>query len=955
MDKRRLLNEEGGGHGASYKRMDSSLTSSLPSNAGAGPSSFGGEALYDTPEGGLSSAEADARFRKYGPNGIPEKKVPLIKLLFDHYINNPMQYMILAAAVLSGATKDFTDLIIMLVLLSVNGTLGFIEERNAGDAVQALKKSLAPKCRCYRDGALREMDAAALVPGDRVMVKLGDIIPADGKLLDGEPCTIDESALTGESLPVTKYPGDEILAGAVMKTGETDAVITKTGVNSFLGKSASLVASVQNSGHLQKVLFGITMAMVAFSLFFIVIIIGVTLSRGVPFTDVLQLAVVVLIASIPIATPVVATSTMAVGSRKMARANAIVSRLAAIEEMAGMNMLCSDKTGTLTKNILTVEEPYCLPGVSAQDMYLAAVLASKREHADAIDTAMCKTIPNKALLEGYSTEKFLPFDPVSKKTEAHIRDRDGNFFKVTKGAPQVLFEVDGQTMPQEIQDQINDWVEKLAGQGLRPLGVARTDSDGNWQYLGLISLFDPPREDTRDTIEKALELGVDVKMVTGDHLLIGMETARKLGMGTKMYGNAFFKDIESKPRTWVRSIIENADGFAQVYPEHKYFIVEQLQMAGYFTGMTGDGVNDAPALKKADVGIAVEGATDAARAAADIILVSPGLSTIITAMIRSRKIFQRLKNYLCYRIAATTQILIFTFIAVMGLKNPDDDIYEGTVYLVVPALVLILLTIINDGTMISIAYDKVFPNKKPEAFRIPQMLAVAAVIGLLGVAEAYIIYWAATQRTFLFNDGDFPTFAQNVKSCSNSNDCTILPLATQAVNCQTVNTLQNFKETDDSTPNQDNACLKCLASACSHNTRLLKACVYISLGMGGQFSVYAARTHKFFFSRRPGYALLLMSGLAQFLNLMLGVYWFFPGSDVSGVGWKRAFIMIGFLLLTFVIKDICKVIVYALMEYEPANFNETRKRRELIRKLNLYGTADEEQVEKLRSARHQHL
>jgi len=561
-------------------------------------------------------------------------------------------------------------------------------------------------------------------------------------------------------------------------------------------------------------------------------------------------------------------------------------------------------------------------------------------------------VPNKALLQSYTTEKFLPFDPVGKKTEAHIRDQEGRFFKVSKGAPQVLFHVEGQDMPEEVQDQVNEWVEKLAARGLRPLGVSRTDSEGNWQYLGLISLFDPPREDTRDTIEKALELGVDVKMVTGDHLLIGVETARKLGMGTKMYGSEFFKDINSKPRSWVRSVIQNADGFAQVYPEHKYFIVEQLQEAGYFTGMTGDGVNDAPALKKADVGIAVEGATDAARAAADIILVSPGLSTIITAMVRSRKIFQRLKNYLTYRIAATTQILLFVTIAVLGLKNLDDAVYNGTTFFSVPAMILVLLTIINDGTIISIAYDKVFPNKKPEAFRIPQLIAVAVTIGLVGVIEAYLIFWSATQRKFLFNDGDFPSLSSSLTSCSanfQGTDACPAPSATVSYGtCKSVNEMLNNSSFSG------NACLQCVENACQDNLKMLKTCIYMSLGMGGQFSVYAARTHKFFFSRRPGYALGSMSTVAQIINMLLGVYWFIPGSDMEGLGWKRAGILLGFLLLTFLVKDLAKVIVYALLEYEPANFNEARARRELIRKLNLYGTGDDGELEKIRSAKHQH-
>ena len=442
----------------------------------------------------------------------------------------------------------------------------------------------------------------------------------------------------------------------------------------------------------------------------------------------LQFALVLTVAAIPVAMPTVLSVTMAVGARLLAKKQAIVSKLVAIEELAGVDVLCADKTGTLTQNKLTLGDPFCLDKITPDQVILAGALASRAENDDTIDLAVLGGLKDKQALKPYQVTHFQPFDPVHKRTEATVKAADGSTFKVTKGAPQVIQELSANAAA--VKAAVDKAVNDFAARGFRALGVARADGDGKWQLLGVLPLFDPPREDAKSTIATAAQMGVKIKMVTGDALAIARETAKALGMGTNILDGATLGDSKTKETTAVTKSIEDADGFAQVFPEHKFHIVDVLQKHGHIVGMTGDGVNDAPALKKADCGFAVSGATDAARAAASIVLVAPGLSVIIDALKESRKIFQRMNSYAMYRIAETLRVLLFMTLAIVIF-----NFYPLT------AIMIVMLALLNDGAILSIAYDNVTYRNQPEAWNMRLVLGIATVLGLVGPIAAFGLFY----------------------------------------------------------------------------------------------------------------------------------------------------------------------------------------------------------------------
>ena len=406
----------------------------------------------------------------------------------------------------------------------------------------------------------------------------------------------------------------------------------------------------------------------------------------------------------------------------------------AIEELAGVDVLCSDKTGTLTQNKLTLGDPFCVDEIPAEQVILDAALASRADDKDTIDLAVLGGLKDEAALKGYQVLHFQPFDPVHKRTEASVKGADGEGFKVTKGAPQVILALSANAG--EVKPAVDKAVNEFAARGFRSLGVARADQDGKWKLVGVLPLFDPPRDDAKATIATALAMGVKVKMVTGDALAIAKETAKKLGMGANILDAAGLGDSKKQESTQVAGSIEKADGFAQVFPEHKFHIVDVLQKRGHIVGMTGDGVNDAPALKKADCGIAVSGATDAARAAADIVLMTPGLSVIIDAIKESRKIFQRMNSYAIYRIAETLRVLFFMTLAILVF-----NFYPLT------AVMIVMLALLNDGAILSIAYDSVHYKNQPEAWNMRMVLAISTALGIIGVVAAFGLFYLG-ERVF---------------------------------------------------------------------------------------------------------------------------------------------------------------------------------------------------------------
>ncbi|THG00038.1 hypothetical protein TEA_017575 [Camellia sinensis var. sinensis] len=698
---------------------------------------------------GLSTEEGNNRLQIFGPNKLEEKKESKI-LKFLGFMWNPLSWVMEAAAIMAIALAngdkkppDWQDFVGIICLLVINSTISFIEENNAGNAAAALMAGLAPKTKVLRDSRWSEQDAAILVPGDIISIKLGDIIPADARLLEGDPLKIDQSALTGESLPVTKNPYDEVFSGSTCKQGEIEAVVIATGVHTFFGKAAHLVDSTNQVGHFQKVLTAIgNFCICSIAIGMLVEIIVMYPIQHRKYRDGIDNLLVLLIGGIPIAMPTVLSVTMAIGSHRLSQQGAITKRMTAIEEMAGMDVLCSDKTGTLTLNKLSVDKNLIevfANGVDKEHVMLLAARASRTENQDAIDAAIVGMLADpKEARAGIREVHFFPFNPVDKRTALTYVDADGKWHRASKGAPEQILTLCH--AKEDLKKKVHAIIEKFAERGLRSLAVGRQEvpektkeSLGSpWQFVGLLPLFDPPRHDSAETIRRALHLGVNVKMITGDQLAIAKETGRRLGMGTNMYPSASLlgqhKD-ESIASIPIEELIEKADGFAGVFPEHKYEIVKKLQESKHICGMTGDGVNDAPALKKADIGIAVADATDAARGASDIVLTEPGLSI--------------------YAVSITLRI-VFGFLLIALIWKFDFS----------PFMVLII-AILNDGTIMTISKDRVVPSPLPDSWKLKEIFATGVVLGGYLALMTVIFFWVIRDTDFFPNKFGVKPIRQN--------------------------------------------------------------------------------------------------------------------------------------------------------------------------------------------------
>lgn len=697
------------------------------------------DALPGAHSEGLTSAEAQERLTRFGPNALEEKSTSTLRML-ARYFWGPIPWMIEIAAILSGVVQHWADLTIILILLFFNAIVGFWQEHQAANAVAALKKQLALKARVKRDGQWLQIEASQLVPDDLVRLRLGEIVPADVTLLDGAYLTVDQSALTGESLPVDKKVGDSAYSGSIIKQGEMTAFVTDTGSRTYFGKTAKLVSRARPVSHFQRAVLTIGDYLVYLSLALVAILILVEIARGAELITLFQFALILTVAAIPVAMPAVLSVTMAVGALALSRMKAIVSRLDAVEELAGMDWLCTDKTGTLTENRLTAGAPALFAAEDAQELLLAAALASQEENGDTIDIAVLAAQGDAPALRTFSQAEFVPFDPIRKRTEATIQSGNGRRFEVTKGAPQVVL---GLCAPDKaLSVRVNGVVDDFAAKGYRALGVARRDSPKrSWSFLGVLPLFDPPRQDSAETIKRALAHGIRVQMVTGDNLAIARETSAQLGLGTDVHtATDLLKDVDpDRPiPKGVAKAIEASDAFAEVFPEHKFEIVRALQGRHHIVGMTGDGVNDAPALKQADTGIAVSGATDAARAAAALVLTAPGLSVIVAAIEEARRIFERMNSYAIYRITETIRVMFFVVLAMVALNF----------YPITPILI-ILLALFNDVPIMAIAVDNTWLDPNPVRWDMRRVLTVATALGAVGVFSSFVLVIAAVRYLHL--------------------------------------------------------------------------------------------------------------------------------------------------------------------------------------------------------------
>jgi H+-transporting ATPase len=751
-------------------------------DAGAVPEEF----LNTELRTGLTTHEVEERRKRYGYNEITSEKTNLLKQ-FIGYFTGPILYVMELAALLAAGLQDWIDFGVICGILLLNAIVGWYQEKQAADVVASLKGDIAMKATVVRDNQQQTILARELVPGDIVVIEEGQTVPGDARLIcsydhpedfelymklkaedkfhDADPedekdddvdeekfdeenpitqghplVACDQSSITGESLAVDKYMGEIAYYTTGCKRGKAYGIVTTTAKHSFVGRTATLVQGAQDQGHFKAIMNSIGTALLVLVMFFILLAWIGGFFRHIPIataregTDksvtLLHYALIMFIVGVPVGLPVVTTTTLAVGAAYLAEQKAIVQKLTAIESLAGVDVLCSDKTGTLTANQLSLREPYVAEGQDVNWMMAVAALASSHnlKSLDPIDKVTILTIrrypkAREILNMGWRTEKFTPFDPVSKRITA-VCHMGGDKYVCAKGAPKAI--VNLANCDEITATLYKEKAAEFARRGFRSLGVAYQKNDGDWILLGLMSMFDPPREDTAQTIVEAQQLGVPVKMLTGDAIAIAKETCKMLALGTKVYNSS--KLINGGlTGTTQHDLVERADGFAEVFPEHKYQVVEMLQQRGHLTAMTGDGVNDAPSLKKSDCGIAVEGSTEAAQAAADIVFLAPGLSTIVLAIKTARQIFQRMKAYIQYRIALCLHLEVYLVTSMIILNET------------IRAELIVFLALFADLATVAVAYDNAHSEARPVEWQLPKIWFISVILGLLLALATWVV------------------------------------------------------------------------------------------------------------------------------------------------------------------------------------------------------------------------
>jgi len=681
------------------------------------------ETLKADVNNGLSAADVERRVKEYGYNEVPERKAnPYIS--FAKKFWGPTAWMLEAVIVLSLILYNYLDMYIIVALLVFNAVLGFFQEQKASHAVDTLKQKLRVNARTLRDRKWQIIPAKELVPGDIVRIRSGDFVPADVKLLDGN-LEVDQSALTGESLTVPKEKSDMLFSGSIIKSGEANALVVLTGNKTYFGKTTELVQVARPRLHSEEVISQIVKWLLVIVGVSLVVAFAGSVLKGINLVYVVPLALVLLASSIPVALPAMFTITMALGSMDLVKRGVLVTRLSAAEDAATMDTLCSDKTGTITINKLSVAGIIPMNGFEEHDVLLYGALASQEANNDPIDLAIISAAASHNVsMEGFNQKSFTPFDPKTRRTGAVV-ETGGKTLNVVKGAVPIiagLVDTDVNVLNQQTSD--------YASKGYRTLAVAMGEDEKSLKIVGLVALYDMPRSDSKKLIGELRDLGISVKMLTGDALPIAKETARQVGLSDALMTSIEFeKALETEPDK-ASEIAEKSDGFAEIYPDDKYSIVKSLQRKGHIVGMTGDGVNDAPSLRQAEVGIAVNSATDVAKGAASVVLTGEGLENIVDLVKVGRMMHQRMLTWILNKVVKTFQIVVFVVVAFLLTGQFIVSVFD-----------VVLLLFVIDFVTLSIATDNVRGSMKPDTWDVSDLVKSSLVLGVLVVLESIAILY----------------------------------------------------------------------------------------------------------------------------------------------------------------------------------------------------------------------
>ena len=647
--------------------------------------------------------------------------------------------------VLTIVLHKYLDFYVVTALLLLNVVLGFAQEQRANAALEALKQKLHVVTKVLRNGVWKTVPARELVPGDIVRVRAGDFVPADLRIIEGN-VEVDQSALTGESLTVSREKGDLVFSGSIIRRGEITGVVVGTGSHTYFGKTVELVKIAKPKLHMEEVI----QQVVKWLLVIVIVLLGAALTisalKGENLFDLLPLSLVLLVSAIPVALPAMFTITMALGSMELSRKGVLVTRLSASEDAASMDTLCVDKTGTITYNRLSVVDVAPLNGYTQDDVIAYGTIASQEADQDPIDMAFIREAKSRNInLSKYVVKQFIPFDPSTKRTEAIVVLPDGDDAKIVKGAVNVIEQLC--KMDENTKKHINEIVNNMAENGYRSIGVGLIDEDKS-ELVGIVGLYDKPRDDSAKLISELKDLGISVKMLTGDAAPIAKKMAKLVGLGENITNASEFRKIEDEAK--IAEIVEKSDGFAEIYPEDKYKIVKALQTKKHITGMTGDGVNDAPALRQAEVGIAVSNATDVAKGAASVVLTQEGLINIVDLVKIGRMIFQRIITWIFNKVIKVFQIVVFVIAAFFIWGK-----------FIVGAYDVLLLLFLIDFVTLSISTDHVRWSRKPDRWDVNWLVKVSIALGVAVVIESLFIayigikYFNLLSNTYLMHTYGF--------------------------------------------------------------------------------------------------------------------------------------------------------------------------------------------------------